>query len=183
MEFKLVTSNEFKLKEFQRFGIDNLLIEKGRDLKEVEADAYTVALYKAIEAGVGRIIEDTSLEVEGEDIGVNIRWLLDHLDAYSGKKAIWKVLLGFNDGHSISLFKGVTEGIILKRFDELKGFGFDSLFVPNGSDLTLYELEEKGQKDEFSARKRAVLSFLRDERVLSKTISDIPVWQGQYQHE
>jgi hypothetical protein len=47
---KLVTSNENKLKEFKRFGLINLEIEKGVDLKEVNAIDTTVVLYKAVDA-------------------------------------------------------------------------------------------------------------------------------------
>lgn len=32
--------------------------------------------------------------VEGEDVGINIRWLIDQLPKYKGKKAVWTVLLG-----------------------------------------------------------------------------------------
>ena len=59
----LVSSNENKLKEFSRFGLD-LDIEKGRDLKEVMADPLGVIVYKALEAGPDRVVEDTTLIID-----------------------------------------------------------------------------------------------------------------------
>lgn len=177
---KLVSSNKNKLEEFKRFGLSNITIEVGRDLKEVDSDEETVIIYKALEAGKNRIVEDTSLSIENADVGVNVRWLLDNLKDYVGRKAIWKVYLGMNDGASIHLFKGEIEGVIVET-DYLKGFGFDSLFKPLGSELTLYELEGKGLKDNFSARKNAIDNLCLSKTESSIAIKDLPKWEGSYQ--
>lgn len=180
----LVTSNVNKLKEFQRFGIKDIQIEKGVDIAEVDADAdpETVISYKALEAGSNRIVEDTSLHIEDEDVGVNIRWLLDNLEQFNGKKAVWEVLLGYNVGGKISIFRGVIEGTITDKVDKsIQGFGFDQYFIPNGQDKTLHELKEAGVKDSYSARKVAVENLLAGIKIREEIISTIPTWTGKMQ--
>ncbi|PLS19128.1 hypothetical protein CVD28_01600 [Bacillus sp. M6-12] len=182
--FHLVTSNENKLKEFQRFGLQNIQIEKGRDLPEVEADPFTVILYKSLEAGEQRIVEDTSLHIEGEKVGVNIRWLLDFISNFSGKKATWEVLLGVHNGETITTYQGLIHGVITDKYkEEPKGFGFDAYFIPDGSTETLYDLECKGEKDLFSARKKAVEFLQNAQSIREVKIQDIPAWTGTMQHE
>lgn len=180
--FKLVTSNQNKLKEFQRYGIQNLIIEPGKDLKEVQADSQTVIVYKSLEAGKNHIVEDTSLHVENEDVGANIRYLLDDLKKYNGKKAVWEVLIGLNDGETISIYQGVIEGTITDKFkNQNLGFGFDAYFIPNGTNNTLYELELNEKKDNYSARKKCVDNYLENKILKKISIKDIPVWEGLYQ--
>lgn len=183
MVFTLVTSNESKLREFRRFGLEGLKIEKGRDLKEVDSDEQTVILYKALEAGEGRVVEDTSLSVEGASVGVNVRWLLDNLSEYSGRKAIWQVYLGVHTGETIEIYCAKIHGILTNKSLESDSFGFDAFFVPDGTDKTLYELEVAGKKDDFSARKEAVYKLLKGETVQRTPIKDIGKWIGDYQHE
>lgn len=179
---KLITSNEKKLEEFKRFGLKEILIEKGMDLKEVDSNEITVALYKSKDAGENTIIEDTSLEVEGEDVGINIRWLLKHLPTLAGKKAIWNVYLGVNDGNSIKVYKGEIKGILTNKPYTGDAFGFDPYFLPEGTEWTLHELEQKGLKDSYSARKKAIESLLKNDYVKKQKVEEMPDWSGGYQN-
>lgn len=177
-----MTSNENKLKEFKRFGIKDLEIQKGMDLDEVDSDEYTVITYKSLMSGEMTIVEDTSLHVEGANIGVNVRWLMDNINDYHGKKATWIVLLGVNDGEYIKIYEGKVEGKLVKT--DVKNdttFGFDSNFIPNGQTKTLSELDSLGLKDNFSARKKAVESLLSNDVSYVKHIKNIPQWSGSYQ--
>ena len=58
-----------------------------------QADAMAVAAHKATTAGLNIITEDTSLDVEGAAVGVNVKQMLGDLPSYKGKKATWRVLL------------------------------------------------------------------------------------------
>ncbi len=99
-KFALVTSNARKIREYREL-IPNLRVEEGQDLPEVDADDETVAIYKAVDNGPFTISEDTSLEIEGENIGVNLKWFKEKIPTFVGKKAYWKVLLAKNDGEYI----------------------------------------------------------------------------------
>lgn len=181
MAYTLVTSNKNKLEEFNRFGLSDLAIEKGRDLAEVDSNDMNVILYKALAAGTMRIVEDTSLDVEDAQIGTNIRWLLDNIAEYAGRRAIWTVLLGKNTGTTIEVYKGTIEGYIVNRPVTSSTFGFDNHFMPNGSNHTLEELEQENLKDHYSARKNAIMNLLDNGPIAVYPIDSIPEWTGTYQ--
>ncbi|MCP4354279.1 MAG: hypothetical protein GY793_01355 [Proteobacteria bacterium] len=181
-EFALVSSNKKKIKEFKRFGL-NCSIAEGIDLAEVAGTTLEVIIYKAIMAGKNKVVEDTSLDVEGSDeFGVDIRWQLDSLENVKGKTAKWITLLGVNDGEKIHVFEGVINGVISlpeKVYDD--GFGFDQFFVPNNNEKSLYQLEKEGLKDQFSARKNAVDNFIANKPVQVININEVPKWKGDWQ--
>ncbi|MNJ90354.1 dITP/XTP pyrophosphatase [compost metagenome] len=180
----LVTSKENKLKEFQRYGISDLKMEKGLDLQEVQSDEITVVLHKAKTAGKNRIVEDTSLHIEGENVGVNVKWMLDNIHEFAGKSAYWEVLIGLNDGDSIRIYRGRTYGTIVKNEEFLDEsiFGFDANFRVKGIGKTLHELEKEGIKDNHSARKDATFELCNNNYFYSIDIANILEWTGQYQN-
>lgn len=177
---KLVSSNENKLKEFKRLGLLDLEISRGVDLKEVDSDKYTVCKYKALNNGPNTISEDTSLEVDGAEIGVNVKWLQEELPKHAGKQATWCVVLGVNLGDEIKIYEGRITGVLTADV-KVQGFGFDSFLIPEGSTRTLSELSLEGKKDEFSARKNAVLAYLEDDYTQIHKVSKIEDWTGSYQ--
>lgn len=182
-DYKLVSSNQHKLREYRRFGL-NIDIASGLDLPEVNANDITVIKYKALDAGPKMIVEDTSLHIEGHDVGVNIRWMLDNLITLVGSKASWKVLIGVNTGEEILVFSGIVEGVIVAPSANVpsNGFGFDPYFKPLDSNLSMVELDHIGIKDQFSARKKAVENMITNNIDSKFTITDIPPWTGDYQH-
>lgn len=52
-----------------------------------------MAIHKASQLGEYVIIEDTSLDVEGEKVGVNVKWMMSSLPSFVGKRAHWNVFL------------------------------------------------------------------------------------------
>lgn len=179
-QYIIYTSNENKIKEYERFGL-NIKAEKGKDLPEVNGTPEEVIIYKALEMPDNGIAEDTSLDVEGLDVGVNVRFLMDSLlesDELENRPAVWRVLLGLHKGDNIYVYEGITMGKLTKKRGE--GFGFDPIFLPDGTNETLAELGDC--KDHFSARKKAILNLLEDKYILCKPIEDIKKWEGEYQH-
>lgn len=173
---KINTSNEGKLKEYKRLfakhGID--LIPTAIDLEEIDADPETVIIHKASQQEEEVLVEDTSLEVEGAEVGVNIRWLLDGLDSYLGKEAKWILFLAYRKRDQIFLYKGEVLGTIVKPVSS-EGFGFDPYFLPKGATKTL--AEEKG--DSVNARAHAVEAFISKK---SHAVADaIYKWEGPWQ--
>lgn len=176
----LVSSNPRKLAEFAALGLD-LILEPGRDLPEVLADPVTVVLYKALAAGAGRVVEDTSLDVAGADVGVNVRWVLDHLDDFAGRAAVWRVLLGVHAGRTLSVYEGVLPGVLVSRARPADVFGFDYAFQPEGLSTTLWENAQRGQKHALSARRRAVEAFQAGTPVHTCDVASLPPWTGAWQ--
>eukprot|EP00939_MAST-03C_sp_MAST-3C-sp1_P005382 g5382.t1 len=94
---RLNTSNKDKFAEFKRMFADitknTVALDRTEiDLKEIVASPIMVCAQKATSAGEGVIIEDTSLDVVGADVGVNVRWVLDNLTSLDGRGATWTVM-------------------------------------------------------------------------------------------
>lgn len=175
-QWKLNTSNPGKLKEFQKlfeqhgFVLTSTLI----DLREVDADPLKVVVYKASQIGEQILIDDTSLDIEGEKVGVNIRWLLNHLSDYIGRKAHWQVLLAYRQEEKVYVYKGLVDGVIVTpRGNE--GFGFDPLFLPDGCTLTLAECKPNN----FNARALAVEALVNNKPMSIESV--ITSWTGPWQ--
>lgn len=176
--WKLNTSNLGKFEEFKRlFANHGKNLETSYfDLKEIDADPIEVIAHKASQLGEKIIVEDTSLDIEGASVGINIRWLLNHLDEYTGRKAEWTVLLAFRQDNQIYIYKGSVSGtLVLPRGQA--GFGFDPVFLPNGSLQTLGE----SKPDRFNARAKAVDSLLKGDLWAKHPI--IENWKGPWQKD
>ena len=60
-------------------------------------------------------------------------------------------------------FEGICEGTIIKEQKGTKGFGYDPVFVPKGSDKTFAEMDIE-EKNKYSHRKKAtekLVNFLQ----------------------
>jgi inosine/xanthosine triphosphate pyrophosphatase family protein len=179
---KLMTSNAKKLAEYQRLGLDADLGGVGPDLPEISASPVEVALRKAFMAGPGSLAEDTSLDVEGGDVGVNVRWLMDEVQSFQGRRAVFRVVLAHHDGAAVSAYEGAIHGTIGQG--PACGFGFDSVFFPDGAGgQSLGQLDAQGRKDEFSARALAVKAYGAGQRALTRKACDFKPWDGAWQDE
>lgn len=172
---KINSSNRNKIKEYQKY-LGNLPYTT-LDLPEPDADPYTIVAYKASQFESGTLVEDTVLEIDGEDFGHNIKWLLDDVDKHIGKKAIYEVYIGVKtivDGLMfVACFKGSVSGEIVAPRGN--GFGFDPYFKPDGIDKTLGE--EKN--DVYNARVIAIKRLLSENA--DKIMSCINEWDGEWQ--
>lgn len=176
MQWKLNTSNTGKLKEFQHLFAQHghALLSTHIDLREIEAEPLLVIAHKASQLEENIIVDDTSLDVEGAAIGINVRWLLDHLPEYIGRKALSLVLLAFREKNEIFVFRGAVAGKIVQSSGS-QGFGYDSVFQPNGSNQTLAEFKP----DHFNARALAVEAFLSGNEFAR--LKAIYHWEGPWQ--
>jgi XTP/dITP diphosphohydrolase len=186
---KFITGSSEKIKEFKRI---NPSITPGVakvSPKEIKSqDTIMVAVYKVIDMFKQNnfneeiMIEDTALEVEGAEIGTDIKYLVEQLDNLKGKNAKWIVTIATTNGEKVEVFQGVIKGRIDSKRGT-KGFAFDKYFVPNYSTKTLSQLEEEDQKDFYSARKEAIIAFQNKNSVFRKKVKYIPEWTGEYQEE
>ena len=170
-EFKVNTSNELKLEEFERYLKGNVTSES-KDLEEPDSDPITVITYKASQFNQV-IVDDTSLDVEGADIGVNVKWKLNDLIKYENRKAIFRCLLGVRFKEKVFIFKGEIQGVIVKPRG--KNIGFLPYFQPIGATKTLAE----ELPDSLNARYFAVKDLLENKPF--KTCDLITSWSEEFQ--
>jgi XTP/dITP diphosphohydrolase len=180
-DFNLATSNAVKIQQYHAFGLSDCKSKEVDDVPEPFTDILHVALYKAQQAGPFTIVEDTALDVEGEDIGVCIKYLEHTLDQYAGKRAKFQVALGVNDGNKVDVYYAETPGIIVKnKFSD--AYGFDGNFIPDGETLTIHELLKNNEGFRISTRRKAVEELLKDDITLTGS-SEKQVWDGEFQEE
>lgn len=173
---KINTSNKDKLREFSVLFLkyNKRLTSTAVDLPEIKATPLEVVVHKASKVGTDILVEDTSLDVEGADIGINIKWLLDNLKNLQGKKAVWRVLLGFRRGDLVYVYEGKVKGKIVNKTGS-SAFGFDPFFIPEGRKKTL--AQEK--PDSVNARALAVEALFKGSPIAIWPI--IMKWDGPWQ--
>lgn len=98
MSLCLNTSNDVKFQELRKMLVASGVVKAEQlkrskiDLREVDALPKVVVAHKATVAGVGVLVEDTSLDIDGREVGIHIKWF--GMDQSSeGKVARWRVML------------------------------------------------------------------------------------------
>ncbi len=121
-------------------------------------------------SGFSCFSEDTGLEVpvlnnepgvhsaryagEEKSFQENIRKLLIKLEKAGDRSARFRTVICLVLEGKEYFFEGICEGRIIKEQRGEKGFGYDPVFVPNGSDLSFAEMDMQA-KNEFSHRRKA----------------------------
>jgi len=118
----------------------------------------------------GCFSEDTGLEVEAlngepgvksaryagdeKSFDKNIEKLLQKLKGSNNRKARFRAVISLIIDGNENLFEGVCNGKIIDTKRGEGGFGYDPVFVPDGSDQTFAEMSMV-EKNRFSHRKKA----------------------------
>ena len=119
--------------------------------------------------------EDTGLEVialNGEpgvksaryagdenDNQKNIEKLLHKMSSVNDRTAQFRTVISLILNGEEFQFEGICKGIITEMQRGEKGFGYDSIFIPDGSDKTFAEME-LADKNIFSHRKKATSKLI-----------------------
>ncbi len=165
------TSNPGKLEEFKTFFSEEVIAYQ-QDLREPNADILTINRYK-VSQFENVLVDDTSLEVEGAEIGVGVRWKIDELSQYEERTAKFICYLGIHRNEKVEIFRGEVSGTIVPARG--KSFGFNPVFQPYGSTKTLAE----ERPNHFNARYLAVQNFLsKKPYLISEPLKN---WTGPYQ--
>lgn len=146
----------------------------------IEGNALQKAQYVFDYYGVSCFADDTGLEVEALNgaPGVfsarfagahrsdhdNIELLLSKLAQQHNRKARFKTVISLIDDGEVKNFEGIVTGTITEVRKGSKGFGYDPVFRPEGSDKTFAEME-LADKNLISHRAIAVkklINFLRE---------------------
>jgi len=165
---KFITGNKNKFEEVASMipGLEQLDI----DLDEIqELDPHIIIKHKLKEAMVSQegvfIVEDTSLYVDSMNglPGPLIKWFLNAigvdklfslLNALGPTRATAKTVIGYCDDGKIKYFEGSLHGSIVAPRGH-RDFGWDPLFLPDGHDKTLAEMDAS-KKNSLSHRHLAV---------------------------
>lgn len=174
MEFSgpiFVTSNEHKRREVAEIlGMDL----RAADPEVEEIQALDVAVVAAAKARAARealgdppepvLVEDSGLVVEAWDgfPGALTKWLLwaagiEGLlrmlasDADRSARAVCAAAVSLPDG-SVCSFRGEVWGTLAQEPRGAGGFGFDPVFVPQGSGLTYAQMGDAKSEDSHRAR-------------------------------
>ncbi|MBI3796416.1 MAG: non-canonical purine NTP pyrophosphatase [Deltaproteobacteria bacterium] len=174
-----ITSSANKLVEVERI-LGHPLAQASLPLEEIQAiDLETVVRHKAHQAFslLGRpvLVEDTGLAFAAWNglPGALVKWFLMALGlggickllrGETHRAATATTLFGYYDGSEDRLFAGTVSGIIPEAPRGTRGFGWDAIFQPLGSDRTFAEMTPE-EKDHFSMR-RLALEQLRNSGLL-----------------
>lgn len=170
----ILTSSTHKMKEYKEFGID---AKQGSDIVEVLGTIDEVITYKILAAGPFILVEDTVLEVGGQVI-VDAKYKLKQVPVHND--ATWITSLGYHDNTNLYVYRGIVKGHTVPPVAEHES-SFEPCFMPNGAGMTLYELKQKGLKQQFSARRLAIEAYRSKQPLFAKQVLHIPAWKGTYQ--
>ncbi len=168
IEVRSLLKDNFNILSLSEAGI-HIDIPEPFDTLEENAIEKAETIYKL--KGVNCFSEDTGLEVaalngepgvksaryagDEKSFEKNIDKLLDKLKTVKNKDAWFKtvICLILNGKHHI--FEGTCKGTIIAERKGLLGFGYDSVFIPNGTYKTFAEMHLQ-EKNNFSHRKKAI---------------------------
>jgi len=180
MQLIFATNNEHKLKEIRHLLGDSFTllsltdININDDIPENEPDLEGNALHKARHihklVNMNVFADDTGLEIEAlgglpgvhsarfagdsKNSDANIEKVLKMMGDTPGRRARFRTVIALVIDGKEYLFDGFVSGTIIKEKRGKEGFGYDPVFVPDGSDLTFAEMP-LGEKNMISHRARA----------------------------
>jgi non-canonical purine NTP pyrophosphatase (RdgB/HAM1 family) len=165
-----VTGNQAKVAWLQSY-INTQVNHQKLDIPEIQSlDLKEVVKHKAEEAfrqlQTPLLVEDTSLRFNamGKLPGPLIKWFLEELgteglckmlNIYEDRTAVAEVMYGLHTGDEVVLFDATTNGTIANSPRGINGFGWDNVFIPEGSEKTWGEMNMEEQKNT-SMRKMAI---------------------------
>jgi XTP/dITP diphosphohydrolase len=174
---RLATSNVHKAREIEQ--VLGIAVERvPLDLTEVQAlDVSAVIEAKAREAyartGVPILVEDTGLYFAAWNglPGALVSWFMKTVDSAGlcrmlrpgdTRAAVARTAIGFFDGTEFHAFLGELAGSVAGEPRGTNGFGWDTLFIPDGSARTMAEMtaDEKNALSMRAAAAKELRAFL-----------------------
>jgi len=152
-EISLLLGDHIQLKSLEESGIFDDIPEEEPTL---EGNALSKARFVFERTGEAVFADDTGLETEAldgspgvksarfagndKDSDANIEKLLTLLKDKKNRKARFRTVIALIINHKEHIFEGIIEGTIIDSKRGRGGFGYDPVFVPEGSDRTFAEM-------------------------------------------
>ena len=187
-EVNAIIGNSFQVITLKQAGID-IDIPEPHDTLEANASEKSETIYeltKNNQGFAGCFSEDTGLEVRalngepgvksaryaGDDrsFDMNIEKLLQKLQDKPDKAARFRAIISLIIDGKETQFEGICNGRIIPEKRGLKGFGYDPVFIPDGSDKTFGEMS-LAEKTLYSHRAKAtekLVAFLNSLEPIKK---------------
>ena len=172
-EVKAVLGDGFELVTLREVGITEDIPETGATLEE---NASQKARYVYDRTGLDCFADDTGLEVEaldgrpgvrsaryageGHDFKANNRKLIAELEGKENRRARFRTVISLIRGGVEQQVEGIVRGVIATEESGTEGFGYDPLFIPEGSNVTFAEMSAEA-KNAISHRGRAVAALVK----------------------
>jgi XTP/dITP diphosphohydrolase len=167
-EIRLVLGNRFNIITLKEAGID-IDIPEPHNTLEANASEKSGVIHRLTHKNC--FSEDTGLEVdvlngepgvksaryagEGRSFENNIEKLLNNLKEQTNRKARFRTVISLILNDKEFLFEGICNGTITADKTGSNGFGYDPVFIPNGSTKTFAEMSME-EKSLYSHRKKAL---------------------------
>lgn len=172
-EIRAVLKDGFQIISLKEAGIDIDIPEPHETLEE-NAREKSKTIYEL--TGKDCFSEDTGLEVAAlnnepgvrsaryagaeSDFKQNVLKLLKNMDGIHDRNARFRTVISLMIGGIEFQFEGICEGVITKSETGVNGFGYDPVFIPDGSLKTFAEMT-MDEKNKFSHRKKATEKFVQ----------------------
>jgi len=166
-EIRTVIGSKFNIITLKEAGIN---IDIPEPHNTIAANAIEKAKVIHQLSGKNVFSEDTGLEAEAlngepgvrsaryagdeKNFQANIDKLLYKLEGHTNKAARFRTVICLILDGKQHLFEGICEGKIIYNQKGSNGFGYDPVFIPEGSDKTFAEME-MGEKNIYSHRRKA----------------------------
>ena len=167
-EIQSLVGNDFTIITLEQAGIDIDIPEPHDTLQE---NAYEKAITIENMTQQNCFSEDTGLEIEalnGEpgvksaryaggdrNFQANIDKVLEKLNGSTNRKAQLRTVICLLWNKEVFYFEGICKGTIAETMHGAEGFGYDPIFIPEGSNKSFAEMTME-EKNKFSHRQKAV---------------------------
>ena len=168
----LLRDTDYEVKGLADLSIFEEIPENGKTLEE---NAFLKAQYLFERTGLPVLAEDTGLEVhalngapgvitaryagEQKNPVDNMQKLLNELQNANDRSARFRTVIVWYDGIDTIYFEGIVNGSIGFEPEGSGGFGYDPVFIPDGSSMSFASMD-KTSKNEISHRARAINALL-----------------------
>ena len=179
-EVRAILGDAYEVLSLSELGVHEDIPETADTL---EGNALMKAEYIHNNYGVDCFADDTGLEVEalngepgvhsaryaentpGHDSEANIDKLLTKLQNEENRKARFRTIVALIMNGETHLFEGEVRGSILTERQGNGGFGYDSVFMPEGYNVSFAQMDDEKNIISHRARAMAKLTdFLKEKR-------------------